>query len=504
MRLTPEDDILGIKWRLTKGATWIAATRILVNIIAFANTLLLARLLTPADFGLVAIAIAITTVVTSVTELSLASALIQHKNPRDEHFDSAWTLNFARGAILALLICGIAVPTAQLYGDTRLVSVMLVIGAVTLLGGMANPKLVVFSRKLVFWQEFALGVSQKLLGFIVAAVVALLYRSYWALIAGIVVTQVSATVLSYFLFPYRPRLRLGGVGELFSFSAWLSLSQAINTLNWKFDQLVIGYFLGGTSLGYYTVGDNLAILPTREATAPLALTLFPAFSRLVDDPARLRRAYQHAQALLCMVALPLGCGFAIVAKPLIVLTMGKTWLPAVIVVQLLASIFAIQTLSTTLQPLALAMGQTRRLFYRDSVNFVIRVPLIVVGMVTGGLVGIVYARCISGLVGTAINMAMTRWLLGLSVRDQLAVNVRSLISVGLMVLGVFLGGQMISNIESSLGRITKIAAMVAAGAIIYVGALYALWCRAGRPDGPESEVIRVAGRMLSSGNVGLV
>ena len=500
MSLALPGDMEPLKWRLTRGATWIAATRILVNVMAFVNTLLLARLLTPGDFGLVAIALAITTVVTSVTELSLTAALIQHQDPREDHFHSAWTLNFARGALLAVLICALAVPTAQLYGDTRLVSIMFVIGAVTLLGGMANPKLAIFSRNLLFWQEFALGVSQKLAGLIVAAGAAFICRSYWALIAGIAVTQIWGTALSFLLFPFRPRPKLTFVRELLSFSAWLTLSQAINTLNWKFDQLVIGYFLGGVSLGYYTVGDNLASLPTREATAPLALTLFPAFSRLAAQPARLRRAYQHAQALLFMLALPLGCGFALIARPLIVLTMGETWQPAVVVVQLLAGIFAIQTLASALQPLALATNQTRALFYRDSVNFIIRVPLIIVGMLMDGLVGIVYARCISGLVATAINMAMTRRLLGLAIDKQLAINVRSLISVGLMMLGVFLVGQMISDPDQSR-RAMKLAAMIAAGVSIYVGALYALWRSAGGPEGPEREVMRVIGRMVKSGSL---
>jgi PST family polysaccharide transporter len=158
------------------------------------------------------------------------------------------------------------------------------------------------------------------------------------------------------------------------------------------------------------------------------------------------------------------------------------------VVQLLAGIFAIQTLASALQPLALATNQTRALFYRDSVNFIIRVPLIIVGMLTDGLVGIVYARCISGLVATGINMAMTRRLLGLSFDKQFAINVRPLISVG----------QMIGDFDQSLGRVMKLGAMVGVGASIYLGALYALWRGAGRPEGPEREVMRVIGRMLKS------
>lgn len=147
------------------------------------------------------------------------------------------------------------------------------------------------------------------------------------------------------------------------------MAQPVNTLNWRFDHLVIGYFLGNVPLGYYSVGDNLTASPTRAAITPVAQTLFPAMARLTGDVQHLRQAYQRAQSLMLAVALPLGCGFAIVAEPLVLLTMGEKWSHAITIIQLLAAIFALQTLSSAVQPLAMAMGQTRMLFNRDLVNW---------------------------------------------------------------------------------------------------------------------------------------
>jgi O-antigen/teichoic acid export membrane protein len=487
-------DTPNIKDRLTKGAGWLTATRVLVNLITFANTLLVARLLVPEDFGLVAIATTITAIIASITELSLSSALVQHKELHDEHFDAAWTLNFLRNAILALLICVLAVPVARLYGDPRLVPILLVIGAATLLGGAFNPKLVVLTKELIFWQEFVIGVSQKVVALIVVTLVAFIFRSYWALVAGTVATQIWATLLSYLLIPYRPRMRFSRIAELLSFSIWITLSGAVNTLNWKFDQLVIGYFLGSTPLGYYTVGDNLAVLPTRESTAPLAQTLFPAFVLLSHDTERLRNAYQRAQSLLLAVALPLGLGFSLIAEPLVRLTLGAKWLPAVIVIQILGGMSALHMLSSTLNPLALAIGKTQALFKRDLLNFGLRLPLIVIGMVTGGLVGIVYARCISGTASIAINMAMVRRLLGLSFREQFAVNLRTLMSVGVMVLGVFLVGRALGDADGQLQLAVKVASMITGGAVIYILSLFVLWHVARRPAGFENEAVTLADR----------
>jgi O-antigen/teichoic acid export membrane protein len=281
-----------------------------------------------------------------------------------------------------------------------------------------------------------------------------------------------------------------------AFSVWISLSQLVNTLNWKSDQLFIGYFLGSAALGYYTVGDNLAVLPTRESTTPLAQTLFPGFRRLTQDPIRLREAYQHAQSFTSAVALPLGCGFATIAKPLVLLALGPNWLPSVVVIQLLASIYALQTLSNALEPLALAMGKTRSLFQRDVFNFAVRLPLITIGLITGGLVGVLCARCVSGLIAMTVNMEIARRLIGLSLRDQFVVNLRPLISVSMMVFGASIVRVAIGDGDGQLGLVIKIAVLVATGAAIYIVTLFALWHRMGHPAGPETDVVKLMDPMF--------
>ncbi|GGI67775.1 lipopolysaccharide biosynthesis protein [Polymorphobacter multimanifer] len=478
---------------LTRGAFWLAATRLLVTVIGFASTVLLARLLMPEDFGLVAIAITVAALAGSVSELSLSSALVQHENPQRHHFDSAWTLNILRAALLAAVLAAAAWPVAALYGDQRLVGIMLVIAGTRLLGGFGNPRLVVFTRNLVFRQEFAMGVSQKLLGFVVALAVAVIYKSYWALVAGGAAAQLLGVALSYALLPYRPRLRLRGGRELFAFSMWLTLGRVVNTVNWRSDQLFIGYFLGSNMLGQYSFGDNLAALPTREATSPVAQTLFPAFSRLTHDRERLRAAYLRGQSLVSAVGLPIGFGLALIAEPLVVLAVGDKWLPAVVVIQILAGVFALQTLSSSLQPLAMALAETRSLFHRDLVNLGIRLPLIVIGLVTGGLIGVLLARVVSGLSGMAINMALVRRLIGIPIGEQIAANSRSLAATGIMA-GVLAA---LVHAGVAAAALPALAAVIAAGAFTYVASLALLWLVTGRPSGPETDVVALAGTLVA-------
>lgn len=482
---------------MRKGAAWIAATRLVMSLLGLASMLILARILTPADFGLVAIAMTASQIVLALTELSLSQALVQHRNPLEVHYHTAFTLNLLRAAIVALIVIAISGPAATFYGEPRLAPLLVVVGASTLVTGLINPKLVVFSRNLVFWQDFVLRGSDKAVGFVVALVVAFVWRSYWALVIGVIAGQFTSLILSYVLIPYRPNVRLSEWRGLMSFSVWLTLGQAVNTLNWRLDQLVVGYLLGSAQLGYYTVGDRLAVLPTREVTAPLVQAAFPGFTKLVDDPDRLRRGYQRVQSVLTAAALPIGVGFAVVAEPLVLLAMGPEWRPAAIVIQFLASIFAIQTLASTVQPLALALGETRVLFWRSLITLSIRVPLIIAGLIMGGLVGLLWARCASGIIAIWINMILVRQLAGLSVREQIAVNIRSLVSVAIMALSVYLIGYAFGLNEAEVSLFAKACAMIAGGVVIYPAVLWLLWRLAGYPQGPEHEGMAVIWRVLA-------
>ncbi len=480
-----------MKAQMMRGAAWVAASRVLINGIGFASTLLLARLLSPDDFGVVAIALTVIAIVGSVTEIPLSTALIQHANPERAHFDSAWTLSALRGAILGIVLGLAAIPLARLYGDARLVSLMWVLAALTFVQSLGSPMVVKFTRRLEFRQDFIVGVAKKLSGFVFALFIAWMYQSYWALVAGQAASEIITVIVTFILAPYRPRITLRYARELLGFSVWLSLVQIVQTINYRFDNLFIGYFLTSADVGQYSYGTNLALLPTRETTAPIAQTLFPAFSLVRQEPERLRAAYIRAQTLLCAIALPVGLSFAAIADPLVNTVLGSKWAPAIIVIQVLSSVTALQTLATSLQPLAMALGETRALFRRDLVNAIIRLPLIVGGLVFGGFTGIVFARIGSGAVATIMNMALVNRFLGLSIKAQFAANQRALAASAAMVLAIVCFQNFAMTPPTLVAGLIFLAAQLALGASVYGVVCYVAWEIQRRPVGPESEIIAV-------------
>jgi lipopolysaccharide exporter len=486
-----------ITGRLIKGSLWLSLSRAIVNGLATLSTFVLAWYLSPADFGLVALATTMLLIVTTVTELSLTQALIRHRAPGESHFSAAWTLNATRGLILCIFFAACAWPAATLYDDPRLFAVMIALGFSVLLGGLTNPRLIVLQRELIFWQEFVLSVAQKFVGVVAAVAVAMIFHSYWALVVGTLVSQATYLATSYMVVPFRPRIVFRHMREFFSFSAWLTAGQIVNTLNWRFDHLLIGKVLGSAALGYYTFGSNLARMPTREATAPLTQTIYPSFAAIGDDQDRLAAAYQRVQALVAAIALPAGIGVAVVADPLVRLTLGEKWAPATFIIQSLAAVYALQTLGSLVQPLGMAKGKTRLLFMRDTQMLFVRVPIIFGALMLYGLEGVIYSRVFTGLLGAFVNMVLVRHFIGVTVLQQLAANARALASVAIMSAGVLLAAASFPERSGSTELAFELAILVALGAVLYCGSSLVLWLLMKRPDGPETEIRNILARILS-------
>lgn len=485
--------VTGIRGKLAKGAIWTLASRVLVNIVSLVSTLLLARLLVPEDFGLVAIATALLEIVSAATNLSLGNALIRHADPSDDHFHTTFTLSIIRSVSIGSILALAAWPVGYFYHDSRLVPIMLAFGGSVMVIGFANPKLIVFSRNLVFSQDFFLQVSQKVAAFVTSLVLALIYHSYWALVFGVVASQVTYVIVSYALLPHLPRIGLKHWRELFSFSFWMTLQDLLYTISWGMDHLLIGALVGRSALGHFSVSSNLAATPMREAGLQITKLLFPGLARVMHEPDRIRAAYTSAQALLTSVMLPVGVGIALCAKPAVLLFMSNEWLPVIPVIQGLSVIMALQTLGMLAKPLAMAKGVTRILFHRNLANFAISIPLSVTGLLLGGLNGIVIARLVSGFIAIGFNFYLVRQLISLSITKQILSNGRSLVSTLVMAFGAIA----LQVLAGSATQTTLLLGTIMLGGTLYLLTHYVLWVLSGKGAGPEREMVAFAGKMVA-------
>ena len=260
--------------RIATGATWMILQRLAVRGIGLVSTMILARLLIPADFGIVALATSLAALLDAVFEFGFDLALIHRQTTDRKHYDSAWTLSVLRGVITALLLLAIAEPMAQLYGDSRLMPVMMWLAVAALASGFQNVGIVEFRRELQFDFELRLLVRSKIVAFLVTISLAWYLRDYRALVFGIIAGKLTMLTLSYALHPYRPWFSLAAGRDFLHFSKWLCLDNIVTAIKTRSDTFIVGKIAGADSLGFYALAYEISNLTSTELVAPIEVAGF--------------------------------------------------------------------------------------------------------------------------------------------------------------------------------------------------------------------------------------
>jgi O-antigen/teichoic acid export membrane protein len=474
---------------MAKGAVWMVALRLAVTGLGFASTVILARLLLPSDFGLIALGTSMVAALELLTSFRFDVALIQNQDATREDFDSAWTLNLLSGAVLALLLCVAAWPAATFYGEPRLMPIVLVLALGSLVDGLQNIGIVNFRRELDFGREFAFTVSRKLVQVVVAGTMAWWLRTYWALAAGIIASSVTGLVSSYVMHPYRPRWTLARTAHLVRFSKWLVVDNLMFFLRNRSSDVIIGKVAGPAQLGLFNLAYELSMLANNNLAAPIDRAMFPGFARLSADREMLSNAYLSVAGMTSLIAVPVSVGTASAAPLLVPLLFGPQWLGSIPVVQVLGFGSAISMLGARATAVYLAIGRPRILLWTSSTYILFLLVSMALLLPRMGLVGAAWAFLVAASVNLPLQLVIIRAVLGLQPMLWLRRVWRPALAATLMHLAVtaLLIGMPVRAFF--LDCMLLLAVVVGAGVACYVGVVVGLWIVAGRPAGPERYII---------------
>ncbi len=483
--------------RMATGAGWLYGYRWSERLIDFVTIVVLARLLTPADFGLVAIAASVATIIEGLSDFDVNKARIRSRDDARSLYDTAWTLSALRGLLTALIMILIAATLP----DGRIAPVLMALAPSPLFKGLANPRFVAFERDLVYSRVAGLTLAAKLAAFAVTVTVAVMTRSYWALVLGILAGSLVSLILSYAMRPYLPRVRFTRSREIFAFSGWMSLATMVTTLSMETDKLIVGRLLGVADAGFYFMTQRVGVLPTRELISPLQRLLFPSFSEIADDRNRLRSSVSESINVLASLSLPAGCGFALVAGDFVPLVLGEDWLPIIPLLMILVPFLGLRgTLSMAL-PSVMALGMTRLLFQVSLVYALVHVPAFVLGTLYFGLTGAVTSIVVAGLFYTYLNAWILGRTLGIGAGEIAHRMRRPLAATAVLVgtvsaLGKASAVDWVSAVDwaSAVDRQglpvwAMLLTKVGIGGIVYTTALYVFWRLEGRPSGIERRLL---------------
>ncbi|MBB5517446.1 oligosaccharide flippase family protein [Amphiplicatus metriothermophilus] len=495
-RSGPERAAADLGGRVARGAGWILAARLVMGGLGFASAIIVARLLAPEAFGIIAVSVTAMQLLQNVSDFGAAQAVVRFRDAGRGELDTLFTLSALRGGLVALLLAAGAPLAAAFYGDPRYGWALLGASLCPLLSGFNNPRFFEFERAIDFSRDFAWQVAAKLASAATAILVALAWRNYWAIIAGLVAGAGVQLVLSYALRPYRPRPSFAAWRRVAGFSGWLAGVSFFAALNNKIDSFILARLLGATGAGTYYYGLQLADLTTRELAQPLARAVYPGLSALQGARERMREAFLASVEAMGAIALPASLGLAFVARDAIALLLGEKWLAAAPVVAWLAPVLGLQTLLAAAQYYAMALGLARFVFAREAAFFLIRTPIFIWAALAHGLAGALAAAAGCGALYVALNLRLYARASGRPLWEPLARARRSLIAAAAMA-AYFLVLRPHLDALAGAPVAARLAADVAAGAGVFVAAMAGLWALEGRPAGVERRLARLAAGVLA-------
>lgn len=479
---------------IVQGTILTVAMRWIDRLIGLVSTLILARLLVPEDFGIIAMASLVITFADVFFDLGVYVTLVQNKSPSQAHFDTAWTLGLLQAALAAAVLFLAAPYAASYFREPRVEDVIKVLGLGLLITGFDNIGVVNFQKEMRFGRDFIFMFTRRFSGFAITVIAAWMLQSYWALAIGTVSGRLVGVVCSFLMHPMRPRLDLSKFRDILGVSQWLMARTTGGYLESQLHRVVVGRRDDATVMGAYAMAGDISAMPSTELLMPINRVLFPAFVRVKEDPLELKRVFLMAQGVQTLVAMPASAGLALVAPEIIRLMLGEKWLMAVPFVQ----IFAVASLATAMLSsatyLMITLGHVKALALFAWAQVVLFATLAFAIFPSFGALQIAWLRL---WVSVASDLIFAGLLLHffspLRLVDLARGVLRPMLAVGAMAACL----QALGALWVSPSPLVSLAAKTLAGACVYTTTLLASWWLAGRPAGAEFYLLNTLKKALS-------
>ncbi len=487
--------------KVTVGAIWMIGMRLIERGIGFVSTLILARLLIPEDFGLVAMAMTVFGFIEIGGQFGFDVALIRNRQTSRAHYDSAWTLSVGYGLFTALALAALAIPSAAYFNEPRLKAVVFVLAVIALIQGFDNIGTVDFRKDFRFGKDFQLVFTKKVISFFVTLALAYTFRSYWALLGGIATSRISGVILSYWLHPYRPRFNSSEIRELLVFSRWIVLRGIIDYFLDRGPDFLIGRFLNASALGLYRVSCEISTLPTSELIFPIMRAVYPGYAAVAHDRRMLASSFLMAQGTIVTLTLPAGVGIVMLADPIVRLLLGPNWLATIPLIQILGLYGAVTVFQATNISIFNVLGKPHWGAALKGAEAIILLPTMFTLFSRGyGVVGTAWSVFGVHALMIPLGMLLIGRLLGVGFRDRFAVAWRPVLATAIMAALLGWISPASGSAVSASAAALQLAIALPAGVIVFTLTIFVLWKIAGMPNGPERKLLPILQEQFNRNN----
>ena len=480
--------------KVVTSSLWMGSWRWTARLIGFFSTIILARLLFPEDFGIVATASIIVGFFSIMSDLGTDSYLIRHQAPDDNDYNTAWTLRIIVITFASLAIFLIAPGGADYFGDQRLTPVLQIMAIAGWFGAFANIGLTKFRRDLQFRKIAFIGISQRLSGTFATIILAYWLRNYWAMVIGEIVFMLVGLVLSYSQHSYRPGFTLIHIKKQWAFCKWILVQNLATFLQSQGDSFVIAKFFGIQTMGVYSMGMRFAALPTKQVLTPVLPPIYSGLAKKQHDDGDFRSSVLKVIGAVMVLMLPAATLFEGLDHALITALLGDRWIPVIpLVAPLTISIMLVVITSPVVTALTIK-GRVKLLAGLNWFSAISVVTALVVAASWQEIEILVWARVAITFLLVIIYYHFLRAILNISPISLLTSIYRPLLASGVLMLVI----HQLSVVIVSPWLLIISAIFLGGGAYLLSALL--LWKIAGSPDSGEAllvnKLIKVISRLM--------
>ena len=475
------------KTNLIRGAAWTIGTRWLIKGLGFINTVIMARLLMPEDYGIVAMGMLVVGLIQTFLDFGPGTALLRKAEVSRDEIDSAWTLGIIQGLGMGVMLL-LTLPVALAYfKEPRLTFVLLSLAASVIFISFGNIGQILARKAFIYTLDFKIAASTKTASVVATVIAGLILRDYRALVIGIIAGYTLPVFLSYLWHPYRPRWNTSKIGEIWAITKWLMVARIAQFILRKGDEFVAARIGTTHQFGLYNVGSDFGQMPVGEIGPAMLKALLPVLSSLEGNIERTNQAVIKTIAAVNTVIWPIGLGFMAIAAQATEIALGSKWMDAVPFVSLFALASVLQTTTSPANTLLILHGHTRsqsQIVWIEFASFVLAAFLLVPRF---HLAGLALARIVSSTVSSLVTLLYTQKICQLSMMATLR-------TLGRPVIGSLLMYGLVVYLMHTLEGTFSLPGLALTTAILSGAVFFMLWSLAswhltGRPEGLESTIM---------------
>ena len=451
--------------KIRTGVAWTGLTQMGGQLAYFVISVILTRLLSPQDFGLIGMVLVFTGFATVFTDMGFGAALVQKLDMGQHHANAVFWLSIAVGALITLILAAAAPYIAAFYGVPALQPLTVAISLIFFINAFATVKVALLQKAMDFRTLAAAQLTGTVIAGLAAIYLAFTGFGVWSIVAMYIVSALVYVVVLWIMTPWRPELSLkwDALKELSKFSRNLLGFSAFNYWTRNGDNLLIGRYVGSEALGIYARAYTILLLPVWQVSGVISSVMFPALSAIQEDVERVREMYLKSISVVSLVTFPLTLGLLVVAEPFVLALFGDKWAAMIPILQVFSLLGAIQSIGSTVSWIYQTQGRTDIMFRWGLISGSIFIVSFFVGL-RWGAVGVAVAYTAANFVLWYPSWEIPARLIGLDFVSILKRLAPTFLSAAAMALAVWLFSLVLPTAWSSAAHLIF---QITVGAVIY-------------------------------------